>query len=81
LEAIGVPPAPVDQAALTRDMDATRERLGAPDWEQAWAAGAALSTQDAISLALTDDDPPAAATAGDPVGNPTRAGCHHANAR
>jgi predicted ATPase len=33
LEAIGVPLAPVDQVALTRDMDATRERLGAPGWE------------------------------------------------
>ena len=30
LEAIGVPLAPVDQAALTRDMAATRERLGTP---------------------------------------------------
>ena len=29
LEAIGVPLAPADQAARTRDMDATRERLGA----------------------------------------------------
>ena len=63
LEAIGVPLAPVDQAALTHDLDATRERLGAPAWEQAWAAGAALSTQDAIGLALIDDDPPAATTA------------------
>jgi DNA-binding CsgD family transcriptional regulator len=62
LEAIGVPLAPVDQAALTRDMDATRERLGVPAWERAWAAGAALSTEDAISLAL--------ATAGTPRGEP-----------
>jgi non-specific serine/threonine protein kinase len=69
LEAIGVPLAPVDQAALSRDMDATRERLGAPAWERAWAAGAALSTEDAISLALIDDDP-RAATAGTPRGEP-----------
>jgi non-specific serine/threonine protein kinase len=59
LEAIGVPLAPVDQVALHRDLEATRARLGAPAWEQAWAAGAALSTEDAISLALADDDPPA----------------------
>ena len=57
LEAIGVPLAPANQAARTRDMDATRERLGGPGWERAWASGAALSTQDAISLALIDDDP------------------------
>ena len=69
LERIGVPLAPVDQVALTHDLAATRERLGAPVWEQAWAAGAALSPQDAISLALTDDDPPAV-SAGDPVGEP-----------
>ena len=70
LEAIGVPLAPVDQAALTRDMDATRERLGGPGWERAWASGAALSAQDAISLALIDDDPAAAATAGSPGTEP-----------
>ena len=69
LEAIGVRLAPVDQAALTRDLAATRERLGAPGWERAWEAGAALPTEDAIALALIDDDPPAAATAQGQPGN------------
>jgi predicted ATPase/DNA-binding CsgD family transcriptional regulator len=65
LEAIGVPLAPVDQAALARDLDATRERLGAAAWERAWAEGLALSAEEAIALALTGNDPPADAAAGD----------------
>jgi non-specific serine/threonine protein kinase len=55
LEAIGVPLAPADHAALTRDMAATRKRLGVPAWERARAAGRALSAADAIALALLDD--------------------------
>ena len=39
LETIGVPLAPADQAALHRDMAATRRRLGRAAWEAAWAAG------------------------------------------
>ena len=81
LEAIGVPLAPADQAARTRDMDATRERLGGPGWERAWASGAALSTQDAISLALIDDDRRRRPPPGARVQNPTRAGCRPGNAR
>ncbi|HJU00652.1 MAG TPA: response regulator transcription factor, partial [Actinomycetes bacterium] len=67
LAAIGVPLAPVDQAALSRELAATRERLGTPGWEREWAAGAALSTDDAIDLALADD-PPASTADGDPAG-------------
>jgi non-specific serine/threonine protein kinase len=55
LQTIGVPLAPVDQAALTRDMDTVRDRLGAVAWNAAWTAGSALSTDEAITLALTDD--------------------------
>jgi predicted ATPase/DNA-binding CsgD family transcriptional regulator len=60
LEAIGVPLAPVDQAMFVRDRDATRERLGAPAWERAWGEGLALSADEAIALALTDEDAPPA---------------------
>jgi non-specific serine/threonine protein kinase len=59
LEAIGVPLAPVDQAVFARDLDVTRERLGAAAWKRAWAEGLALSADEAIALALTDDAPPA----------------------
>jgi non-specific serine/threonine protein kinase len=60
LEAIGVPLAPVDQAAFTRDLDASRRRLGAAAWDRAWAEGLALSADEAIALVLTDDDAPPA---------------------
>jgi serine/threonine-protein kinase PknK len=50
-----VPLAPVDQAALARDLDAAQKRLGAA----AWAEGLALSSEEAIALALADHDPPA----------------------
>ena len=59
LEAIGVPLAPVDQAAFAHDLDATRERLGPAAWERTWAEGLALSADEAVALALTDDGPPA----------------------
>jgi predicted ATPase/DNA-binding CsgD family transcriptional regulator len=65
LDAIGVPLAPVDQAALARDLDATRERLGAAAWERAWAEGLALSAEAAVALALAGSDRPADAAAGD----------------
>ncbi len=55
LESIGVPLAPADQAAFTEDVAVTRRRLGGAGWEAAWAAGRALSPEDAIGLALTDD--------------------------
>ena len=62
LEAIGVPLAPADHAALTRDLAATREQLGIPAWERACATGRALSTEDAVALALLDDPTTVAAT-------------------
>ena len=55
LSEIGVPLAPVDQAAMERDMAATRRRLGRPEWESAWAAGRLLSWQQAVELALAED--------------------------
>ena len=57
-----MPLAPVDQAALARDLDATRERLGAAAWERAWAEGLALSAEAAIALALAGIDRPVDAT-------------------
>jgi predicted ATPase/DNA-binding CsgD family transcriptional regulator len=66
LETIGVPLAPVDQAAFARDRDAVGERLGAAAWERTWAEGLALSADEAIALALTDDNaPPADAPPGE----------------
>jgi predicted ATPase/DNA-binding CsgD family transcriptional regulator len=67
LESIGVPLAPVDRLALTRDVEATRKLLGDPAWAQAWAEGSALSAEQAVRLVLldeSDDEPPPAATAG-----------------
>ena len=52
---IGVPLAPADEAAMDRDMAATRRRLGEPGWESAWAAGHVLSWEQAVELALADD--------------------------
>ncbi len=63
LREIGVPLAPVDQRALTVDREATRQRLAPDDWNAAWATGSALSIEDAIDLARTEDrDPPPAAS-------------------
>jgi predicted ATPase/DNA-binding CsgD family transcriptional regulator len=61
LDAIGVPLAPADQAAMERDIAAARRRLGAQDWESAWKAGHALRPQEAVELAVADDrgSPPA----------------------
>jgi non-specific serine/threonine protein kinase len=66
LASIGVPLAPVDQAALARDLDAARGRLGAAAWERAWAEGLALSGEEAVALALAGDDPSADGAAGEP---------------
>jgi DNA-binding CsgD family transcriptional regulator len=65
LESIGFPLAPADQLTLSRDMNAVRGRLGADQWDAAWATGSALSPQEAIRLALAaqDEDPAAPTTA------------------
>ena len=55
LAEIGVPLAPADQAAMERDMTGVRRRLGAPEWESGWAAGQALSSDEAVELALVED--------------------------
>jgi non-specific serine/threonine protein kinase len=52
LAQIGAPLAPADQAALDRDLAAARRRLDEQDWRSAWAAGEALSTGEAVELAL-----------------------------
>ena len=54
LEEIGVPLAPADQAAMERDMAAVRRRLGGQGWDAGWAAGQALSSDQAVELALAD---------------------------
>ena len=51
-----MPLAPVDQVALARDLDAAQKRLGAAAWERAWAEGLALSSEEAIALALADTE-------------------------
>ena len=56
LAAIGVPLAPADQAALDRDLAATRQRLGSRVWDSEWAAGRVLSPAQAIGLAALDGD-------------------------
>jgi non-specific serine/threonine protein kinase len=61
LASIGVPLAPVDQLTLERDIEANRRQLGGAAWEQAWSAGSAFSTGQAIRLALVDDSDPRAA--------------------
>jgi non-specific serine/threonine protein kinase len=55
LAEIGVPLAPADQAAVERDLAAVRRRLGGPGWDAGWTAGQALSTDQAVELALADD--------------------------
>ncbi len=55
LAGVGVPLAPADQAALDRDLAATRQRLAPRVWDSRWAAGRLLSSAQAIGLALTDD--------------------------
>jgi predicted ATPase/DNA-binding CsgD family transcriptional regulator len=63
LTSIGVPLAPADQLTLTHDMTAVRKRLGQAAWDAAWAVGSVLSVDEAVRLALHDDEcTPAAAT-------------------
>ncbi len=71
LDGIGVPLAPVDQQTLDQDVTYTRDQLGTDAWAVAWSIGSELSTDDAISLALTAADP-AAAAAADATGAPDR---------
>ncbi len=61
LASIGVPLAPVDQLTLERDIEANRRQLGSAAWEEAWSEGSALSTGEAIRLALVEDSDPRAA--------------------
>jgi predicted ATPase len=59
LDAIGVPLAPADATVLAQDTDAIRKLLSARDWDAAWAAGSALTVEQAATLALDDaGDPP-----------------------
>jgi non-specific serine/threonine protein kinase len=59
LDAIGVPLAPADASVLMRDTDMIRTQLGPRDWDAAWTAGSALTTEQAATLALDDvGDPP-----------------------
>jgi predicted ATPase len=51
--AIGIPIASdADQSRLERELEATRESLGEPEFASAWAAGEALSEEAAVAAAL-----------------------------
>jgi predicted ATPase len=52
-ETIGAPLWPAELEAQTRTLEALRARLGPVEFEQAWADGRVMSTDDAVSLALT----------------------------
>jgi DNA-binding CsgD family transcriptional regulator len=57
-EQLGTPLSPEDRSELDRLLNATRAQLPAPEWETAWAAGRALSFDEAVDLALNQPTPP-----------------------
>ncbi len=52
-DAIKAPILPIDRAAYDDALDATRDALGAAAFDAAWKIGHALSSDDAIAVALT----------------------------
>jgi hypothetical protein len=52
-ETIGAPLWPAELQAQTRTLETLRAGLGPVEFEQAWADGRVMSTDDAVSLALT----------------------------
>ena len=71
---IGIPLSPVDQLTLAQDMDAVRARLGTSAWEAAWATGSALSTDEAVQLAVVDGNGPPLAAAAEAGASPVGVG-------
>jgi hypothetical protein len=57
-EAIGVPLEPSGRAHYKRDVAAARALLDEAAWMAAWAAGRAMSFEDAVTFALEKDTMP-----------------------
>ena len=51
---VGVPPSPTEKARLQEDQDKVRSCLGTAGWVAAWAAGRAMTTEEAIAEALAE---------------------------
>jgi predicted ATPase/DNA-binding XRE family transcriptional regulator len=64
--ALGTPMWPADRAEYDRDVAATRRRLSAAGFEEAWATGSAMSYDEMIDDVLTSSSTPA--PTGDSVG-------------
>jgi hypothetical protein len=59
-EAIGAPPTPRERCRVERSVAAARAALGEEAFAAAWAAGQALTWEDAVALALVDVTAPGA---------------------
>jgi hypothetical protein len=55
-ETIGLPLAPVDRAAYERNVAAVRAQFDAASFAAAWAEGRAMTLEQAIAYALSEDD-------------------------
>jgi predicted ATPase/DNA-binding CsgD family transcriptional regulator len=64
VESIGVPLAPADRLTVSGEIDALRSRFEPGEWASAWAAGSALSPDEAIELAMTIPAGPPVAESG-----------------
>jgi predicted ATPase/DNA-binding SARP family transcriptional activator/Tfp pilus assembly protein PilF len=54
-EQIGAPLPPVDQAELEQQIAAMRERLGEADWTATWAQGHAMTMEQTVAYALSEE--------------------------
>jgi predicted ATPase/DNA-binding SARP family transcriptional activator len=54
-DALGLPLPPGDRAAYERDVTAVRNQLEAAVWQAAWAAGRAMTLEQAVAYALSTD--------------------------
>jgi DNA-binding CsgD family transcriptional regulator/tetratricopeptide (TPR) repeat protein len=56
---LGSPPTPEAQRYYERSMTTERDRLGEVAWEAVWAKGRAMSTEEAVEYALSEEIAPA----------------------
>jgi hypothetical protein len=70
-DVLGLPIPPGDRAAYERDVAAVRDLLDAAARETAWAAGRAMTLEQAIAYALGEDEQGRALSGQEQMANPT----------
>jgi non-specific serine/threonine protein kinase len=60
-EAVGAPLAPVDLPSHERNVAAVRAHIDETSWEAAWAEGKAMTLEEAVEYALSEEEPTSSA--------------------